>query len=403
MLNTIRLWVRTRYRVIVNSIAFYPAFIALLFALLSVFLIWFDFTPTGRDIRSGLGWMGLKDASAARAIIATIAGGTITLTVFSFSMVMIVLNQAASQLSNRILDQLIGNRFQQMVLGTYIGSIIYALLLLSAVRENGDEASLPVISTYLLILIAIVDIFLFIYFLHFITQAVKYEVIISRIAAETQRSLEKTCGSDQEVVEEPRAELPFVVSCTTSGIQQDMDDAALLSYCVRHDCAIAFADLPGTFLLKGAPLVRTDRPLSEEEQDALRDLLPLSRTGSVASNYAFGLRQLTEVALKALSPGVNDPGTAILAIRSLFELFSYRLEHFPVPVLRDENDRERVFKRVWTFDLIFSATVRAIWDVGHGDRSIRHELEVLLPQLRTPSDAVAAMKDRVHKAIEKQA
>ncbi|MBK7570359.1 MAG: DUF2254 domain-containing protein [Bacteroidetes bacterium] len=68
-----------------------------------------------------------SDASTARSIISSIAAGIITLTVFSFSMVMIVLNQSASQLSNRILDKLIGSRFQQVVLGVYVGTIVYSL------------------------------------------------------------------------------------------------------------------------------------------------------------------------------------------------------------------------------------------------------------------------------------
>jgi uncharacterized membrane protein len=108
----------------VNSIAFYPAIIAILFLVLSLLSFTFYFSEEGMQIKSHLHWLRLRDASTARSIISSITAGIITLTVFSFSMVMIVLNHTASQLSNRILDRLIGSSFQQVVLGIYVGTIV---------------------------------------------------------------------------------------------------------------------------------------------------------------------------------------------------------------------------------------------------------------------------------------
>ena len=147
MLNTIRTWLQMRYRTITGSIAFYPAVIAIFFAAFAMALIWFDLSGPGLYLKDKMGWMSLKDAEAARSIVSTVAAGIITLTVFSFSMVMIVINQAASQLSNRVLDQLIGNRFQQVVLGIYIGTIVFALLLLTTIRKGDTGSSVPALST----------------------------------------------------------------------------------------------------------------------------------------------------------------------------------------------------------------------------------------------------------------
>ena len=90
--------IRIYYNKIVESIAFYPAIIAVGFLLLSWVMISFDFSETGKEFKKGLSWLSLKDASTARSIVSTVAGAIISLTVFSFSMVMIVLNQAASQM-----------------------------------------------------------------------------------------------------------------------------------------------------------------------------------------------------------------------------------------------------------------------------------------------------------------
>jgi uncharacterized membrane protein len=131
-------WLVSRSRKMINSIAFYPAVIAFLFLVLSVLMVFFDYSETGKTIKSQWSLLRLRDASTARSIISAITAGIISLTVFSFSMVMIVLNQAASQMSNRILDKLIGNRFQQFVLGFYIGTIVYSLFLLSTIRDIDD-------------------------------------------------------------------------------------------------------------------------------------------------------------------------------------------------------------------------------------------------------------------------
>ena len=181
------------YRRVTSSIAFVPGVIALAMLSLSLLMIEFDFSSTGKQIKSNLHWLTLRDASTARIICSTIAGGIFSLTVFSFSMVMILLSQAASQMSNRILGKLIRNRFQQVVLGFYVGTILYALFLLSTIRDIDKGVHVPAISTYLLITFAIVDIFLFIYFLHYVTESVKFDTIIHRIFNDTEKDLKAVC------------------------------------------------------------------------------------------------------------------------------------------------------------------------------------------------------------------
>ncbi|MEO8733334.1 MAG: DUF2254 family protein, partial [Flavobacteriales bacterium] len=345
-------------------------------------------------------WLHLKDASAARAIATTIAAGIITLTVFSFSMVMIVLNQAASQLSNRVLEQLIENRFQQLVLGTYIGTIVYALFILTTIREGDKGSSIPALSVYLLILIGILDIFLFIYFLHFITQAVRYEVIISKAHAETQRSLEKMCVLEKEPTPAQMNSLSFDIRARHDGVYDGIDLRGMLRSCMEYQCVVGISVLSGAFILKGTPLLHVDRSLPEEAQNKLLDNVLLPRIGSVEDDPALGFRQLTEIGMKALSPGINDPGTASLTLRALFQLFNFRMTHFPETMYRDKEGHLRIMMAHWSFGQIFEGTVLAIWDYGKKDRSILHELKNLLGQLRTDANEVVDMRRRVQAALQ---
>ena len=383
MLNTLRHWLTGRYQRTINSIAFYPALIAVGFLALSYFSIHFDFSATGKSIKSQLSWLSLKDATTARSIISAIAGGVISLTVFSFSMVMIVLNQAASQLSNRVLDKLIGNRFQQIVLGVYIGTIVYALFLLSTIRDIDSGLYIPALSTYLLIAITVFDIFLFTYFLHYITQSVKYEVIIERIRGETQTALERTCRLREQPQPAPDPAEGYLIPAPVSGIFEGFDRKELLGLAAEHACVLAFLHPPGTFLLMGQPVVRATKRLPAEMLTQVQDALQLSDNESVDANPFYGFRQLMEVALKALSPGINDPGTAIQSMRALYQLLAYRAVHFPDPVVADEAGHVRVITRELTFDEIYETALLPIWDYGHDDRLIQHETLHLLGQLRT--------------------
>ena len=145
-------WFRIYYSKVAESIAFLPAIIAVGFLLLTWVMIAIDFSDWGKEWKSSLSLISLKDASTARSIIATVAGAVLSLTVFSFSMVMIVLNQAASQMSNRVLSSMIANRFQQVILGFYIGTIVYALFLLSTLRDVDSGIYIPALSIYLLTL-----------------------------------------------------------------------------------------------------------------------------------------------------------------------------------------------------------------------------------------------------------
>ena len=378
MWTKIKIWIKYRQNEIVNSIAFYPAIIVILFLAISLLSIKFDFSEKGMQIKSYLQWLRLRDATTARSIISSITAGIITLTVFSFSMVMIVLNQTASQLSNRILDRLIGSRFQQMVLGTYVGTIVYALFLLSTVRDIDSGVQIPALSTYLLIVLTIVDIFLFIYFLHYITQSVKYEVIIHRILADTKSSMERSCKLKQSPPKTLSFESEYLVTAAESGIYMGFDKRILIRMGDDNDCILYLMQYPGTFILKGSPVIKVNKKLPTEIMEEIQKKIYIQPNESIKENFFFGFRQLTELALKALSPGINDPGTAIESLRALFQLYAYRVTSFPENTIKNKEFQVRVILKVLTFEKIFTDTIYPIWDYGKQDRLIQNELSHLL-------------------------
>lgn len=375
-------FLKKKYLKTVNSIAFFPAIIALGFLVLCGTMISIDHSELGKSIKGQLHWLRLKDASTARSIIGAIASGIISLTVFSFSMVMIVLNQAASQMSNRVLGQLIGNKFQQIVLGIYIGTIIYAFFLLSTIRDIDSGIYIPALSTYLLIFFTISDIFLFIYFLHYITQSVKYEVVIQRIFDDTLNALKKACPGKARPTIITQPETPYQIKSVKSGIFESINLKGLTQLCKEHHVEITVQLTTGRYVLPGTTLMSSSKFLPENVQQQFIEQASFSVNQTINENYVYGFTQLREIALKALSPGINDPGTAIISLRALSSLILYRSDHFPENVVKNDQGSAIIVVPEISFETIVTDILSPIWDYGKDDRLLSNELSLICLQLK---------------------
>ena len=364
----------------------------------------FDSSETGKSFKASLDWLTLKDASTARSICSSIAGGIISLAVFSFSMVMILLNQAASQMSNRILGNLIGNRFQQTVLGFYIGTIVYALFLLSTIRDVNSGIYVPAISTYLLIALTVTDIFLFIYFLHYVTQTVKFETIIKRITKRTEDGLIETSKANELPISFDKAETTEVITAYRSGLFQGIDKEDLLSFCVKHEIVIELSLKIGDYVLQGNPVLVVYRTaaLHDDFFDGISQLIEISMSRDIDVDSYYGFKQLMEIALKALSPGINDPETAVLALQSIGHLLNCKLNADAEVYVKDKNNRVRIYVRDKTFENLFEECILPIWDYGKKDRLIQTEMINLLDQLNLKTDKpmVASLLEIAQSAIK---
>jgi uncharacterized membrane protein len=382
-----------------NSISFLPAFMVIGFLVLSTLMIMFDYSDTGKLIKSNLNWLRLKDASTARSIVSVIAAGLISLTVFSFSMVMIVLNQAASHMSNRVLDKLIGNRYQQLILGFYIGTIVYSLFLLTAIRDIDDGIYVPALSTYLLIVFAVAAIFLFIYFLHYITQSIKYEIIINRIFKQTREVLEKTCRlqNEPEIIGMVEGS---VLKAKRSGIFEGFEKEELVTIAEKEDLLISFHFTIGTFVLQDAPIASVSgEKLHQEIIKKIQISIHINSDQSIEKNFHYGFMQLVEIAVKALSPGINDPATAIESMRALTRLLSIRLQKFPDNTIRDKKGKIRILTVEKSFEDLFMDSFQHIWQYGKDDRLVQKETIHLLKQLETlgSHQAISRFMNQVRK------
>jgi uncharacterized membrane protein len=322
-------WFRKYYNKITSSIAFIPAMIAIGFLLISWGMIEIDFSDFGKHVKGNLSWLSLKDASTARSIVSTVAGALISLTVFSFSLVMIVLNQAASQMSNRMVSSMIENRFQQIILGFYIGTIVYSLFLLSTIRDVNSGIYVPALSIYLLIFLTVIDIFLFIYFLDYVTQTVKYETVINRIQKQTISKMKSAFMESKEESVNWNDMPATTIKSPESNYFQGINESKLLAVATEKNFFIRFLYSPGTYLIKDTPFMEiySHEEIEDDCKNDLKSTVDFYKGQPIGINANYGFNQLAEVAIKALSPGINDPGTAVISLHALSDMFAFRMYH----------------------------------------------------------------------------
>jgi uncharacterized membrane protein len=242
----------------------------------------------------------------------------------------------------------------------------------------------PALSTYLLIAWAIFDIFLFIYFLHYITQSVKYETIIHRIYEQTLAAMKQSCTMPtlQQIQLLDKAGLNIAAPAT--GIFQGFDEKSLLKTTGEEGSVISFLHPPGTFVLCGTPLavLFNGETFSKAHTDKIQQAITIQRGQDIDNNYYYGFRQLMEVAVKALSPGINDPGTAVLCLQALASLLAHRLRHFPEIIIKDDAGNVRIIVRERTVGEIATECLLPIWDYGKKDRAVQQAFLHSLTQLQ---------------------
>jgi uncharacterized membrane protein len=166
---------------------------------------------------------------------------------------------------------------------------------------------------------------------------------------------------------------------------QGFDEQTLVRFAKALDGMVEFLQPAGSFLLKGVPLFLFygKKRLSPDDLKMIIDAIDFYKGQPIEKNHYFGFHQLAEVALKALSPGINDPETAVLAINSLADLFLVRMQHDLIFVFQDNEGIPRIKTCNWDFESLFLECFQPIWEYGKKDFYIQNALMDTIGQLRS--------------------
>ncbi len=317
------------YKDIVTSIGFVPTVISSGMGITALALLVIDFDKATTWLLEAAPILVIKDGDTARAILVTIAGGLVSLTVFSFTMVMAQLNRAADSYSPRLLPGLISTRSHQVVLGIFLGTITFSLIVLISIEPSDDSYELPGMTILIAVILGLSCLGLFVYFIHKISIAIQITNILERVSNKTGDRIKQIDAEREERHVGAPTDAAFEEAQTLraprTGYYHGCNISSLLEVATDEELVVEVVPVRGLFVLEGTVAVRLDREIGEEVEEKILSTLRFSRDDLVDDNFVLGFKQITEIAIRAMSPGINDPGTAVNAIDHLTKLFGLRM------------------------------------------------------------------------------
>jgi uncharacterized membrane protein len=269
---------------------------------------------------------------SARSVLSVIASSTLTFAGLVFSVTMVVLQLASSQFSPRVIRTFLRDRMSQAALGIFAGTFVYALLGLRKVHDGFENVSIqvPAFTVWTAVMMAIGCVVTFVLFVHHVANAIRASVVIQRIGAETRTALQRLhpegIGAEKaDPIWRPPTEVPDVVVpwSAASGVLQFVDEERIIRCAEQWDIMVFVTVEVGEFVAQGAPLLELWGNVDAVQFRELIGALHVGGERTMQQDGTFGFRQLADVALRALSPSLNDPTTAIQAIHELHQLLRY--------------------------------------------------------------------------------
>lgn len=261
-------------------------------------------------------------ADGSRALLTSVAGSMITVAGVVFSITVVALALASSQYTSRVLRNFMSDRTNQSVLGVFVGVYVYCLVVVRTIRGGDEGDFVPSVAVLAGLILALVGIGFLIYFIHHISISIQVSHVLSNIACETHNAVERLfpddLGDEDEAAPEAEAHRgPWQgIPAKRTGYVQHVDNEALLTFATEHDLVLRMKVPVGGFAIEGLPWLSAAKQtgLTEEEVDRLQDLVVVGLQRTIDQDASFGIRQMVDIALRALSPGINDTTTAVMCI-----------------------------------------------------------------------------------------
>jgi uncharacterized membrane protein len=382
---------RSLQRDLLDSLWFTPTVIALVYAALALVLLRAD-QVLGLDSQGRDAW-AVGGADGARGVLFAIAGTTLSVLGVVFSLTIVVLQIASAQFTPRVMRNLTGDRGTQVVLGVFLGTFTYALLVLRAVRSSGEDGGgagfVPVTAVAVAIVLALVSIGFMIYTINHVARSVQVAVIIKRVTHDTLELLDEPLAGERDERHEPELaaravpEAPGeIIASDGDGYLEAIDAAALLAAAETGKLVVQTEAPVGTFLLSGATLATVWPPgmVDAELAGRLRSAFVLGPERTRQQDVELGIRQLADIAVRALSPAVNDPTTATLCIDRLGQLLVRAASRDETEVVTGPGDG-RIVLRGPSFARLTDVAFTQIRHYGAGDALVATHLMTTLGEV----------------------
>jgi uncharacterized membrane protein len=323
-------------------------------------------------------WLIFGSADAARQILTSLAAAVITVVGVVFSITIVTLTLASTQFGPRMLRNFIRDRGTQFTLGTFVATFVYSTLVLISIGPGGGTHTfIPHLSIGLAVALVTLSMGVLIYFIHHIAMSIQLPQVIASIARDLARAIDVESSSGAGRIEagpsvselltrmrEGAGEVP----APTSGYLQFIRHETLVSLAAEKGAVIRLHQRPGQFVVGGHPMATVWPPeAGPSVSKALRRAHITGPSRTLAQDLAFAVDQLVEIALRALSPAVNDTFTALTCIDWLGDsLCKVTTRWHPVPVHRDSHGYVRVITADVSYTGLVERTFEKIRQAGRG-------------------------------------
>jgi uncharacterized membrane protein len=348
------------------------------------------------------GWAISGSADVARTILTAIAAAVITVIGVVFSIVIVALTLTSTQFGPRMLRNFIRDRGTQLTLGTYVATFVYAVLTLGSVGQGNHGPFVPHISVTMTLVLMLADLAVLIYFLHHIAVQIQLPQVIAGIAGDLQQAIELQAGQQAEAADLELAAAVIanmsggggVVAAPRSGYLQYIEHKELVTIAAEVGAVIHVLYRPGHFIVQGNQYASV-WPAEAADQVAL-ELARAHVTGpyrTLAQDVSFGVDQLVEIAIRALSSAVNDTFTALTCVDWIGDsLCKVTGRWQPTRIYRDSAGDVRVITTETTWERLVQRAFEKIRQAGRGMPA------VMIRQL----DALTRIMERTTTTADRQ-
>ncbi len=351
-------------------------------------------------------------AGGSRDLLGAIAGSMLTVASTTFSITVAVMALSSSTYGPRLVRNFMADRGNQVVLGVFVSTFLYALLVLRAVRadEENEDGFVPHVAVSVAVLLAMAAIGVLIYFIHHISDTVQVSTLARQVRTDLYQCIDtrypSTGAGPQGVRTAPGrtpGELPDGVPVTSRsfGYVQRIDEDAILERARERDLVIVLRIQPGDYLIHGHEVATIGPParVCDADRDAVLDSLTVEDSRTPHQDVDFAVQQLEEMAVRALSPSTNDPYTALNALDELSSGLALMASRpTPDPHRYDEEGRLRVVATRVTLVELVSRIFDAMRLYALAHPSVLHRTLLLAERI-----ASRTQDESVHRCIHENA
>ncbi len=369
-----------------------------------------------------LGWVDISDPVGAYSFLSTVSAAMIGVTGVTFSITIVALVQASSQFGPRLLNNFLRDRGNQVVLGTFISTYTYCLFLLRSITNAPGVVFIPNLAIFVALILAVVSVIVLVYFFHHVTVLLQAEYVIAQVGRELEQAIEclfpdsldysvyaRELRNKEDIPTFLQEEASSTVDSEVGGYLQAIDVDALVSIAEEHDAVLRAVNKPGDFVTKEGPLIEVWSADSNLEgiSEKVKDAFIIGDQRLRINDVEFSVDQLVEIAVRALSAGINDPFTAMACIDQLASGLSQLVQRsIPSGYHYGSEGTLRLMTEPLTFSGILEESFNQIRQNAYSDVAVTIRLlEAIIAiapniQTREQRDALSKQAQMLHRASE---